>query len=67
MELLLLLLLMLYFALVISELEYVSAAWNFVTTTDSNKLWRTQRKFAAHCHNRFFKMCNIITIIYWKD
>jgi hypothetical protein len=45
---------MLYFALVRWKLEYGSAAWNSVTITDSNKLERTQRKFAAIFHSRFF-------------
>jgi hypothetical protein len=34
-------------------LEYASVAWNSVTATDSNKLERVQRKFAALCHKRF--------------
>jgi hypothetical protein len=36
-------------------LEYASVAWNSVTATDSNKLERVQRKFAALCHKRFFQ------------
>jgi hypothetical protein len=48
-------LLMLYFALVRSKLECASVAWNSVTITDSNKLGRVQRKFAALCHKRFFQ------------
>jgi hypothetical protein len=38
-----------------SELEYASVAWNSVTITDSNKLERLQRKFAAHFCKRFFQ------------
>jgi myo-inositol catabolism protein IolC len=41
--------LMLHFALVRSKMEYASVAWNSVTITDSNKLQRLQRKFAALC------------------
>jgi hypothetical protein len=41
--------------LVRSKLEYASVAWNSVTITDSNKLERVQRKFAALCHKRFFQ------------
>jgi hypothetical protein len=48
-------LLMLYFALVRSKLEYTSVASNSVTITDSNKVERIQRKFAAPCHIRFFQ------------
>jgi hypothetical protein len=44
-----------YFAVVRSKLEYVSVAWNSVTITDSNKLERVQRQFAALCHSRFFQ------------
>jgi hypothetical protein len=46
---------MLYFALVRYKLEYASVAWNSVTITDSNKLERVQRKFAALCHKIFFQ------------
>jgi hypothetical protein len=45
---------MLYFAFVRSKLEYASVAWNSATITDSNKLERIQRKFAALWH-RFFQ------------
>jgi hypothetical protein len=48
-------LLMLYFALVGSELEYTSVAWNSGTITESNKLERIRRKFAAICPSRFFQ------------
>jgi hypothetical protein len=48
-------LLILFFALVGSKLEYASVAWNSVTATDSNELERVQRKFAALCHKRFFQ------------
>jgi hypothetical protein len=41
--------------LVRSKLEYASVAWYSVTITDSNKLERIQRKFAALCHKRFFQ------------
>jgi hypothetical protein len=46
---------MLYFAFVRSELQYASLAWAPVTITDSNKLDRTQRKFAALYGNRLFQ------------
>jgi hypothetical protein len=48
-------LLILYFVLFRSKLEYASVAWNSVTITDSNKLERVQRKFASFCHNWFFQ------------
>jgi hypothetical protein len=47
-------LLVLYFALFRSKLEYASVAWNFATITDSNKLERAQIKFVALWQNRFF-------------
>jgi hypothetical protein len=45
---------MLHFALVEYKLEYASVAWNSAMITDSNKLERIQRKFAALCSHRFF-------------
>jgi hypothetical protein len=48
-------LLVLNFALVRSKLEYASVAWNSVTITDSNKLERVPRKYAALCHKRIFQ------------
>jgi hypothetical protein len=47
----------LFFALVRSKLEYASVAWNSATATDSNKLERMQKKVATLCHKRFF--CDI--------
>jgi hypothetical protein len=41
--------------LVRSKLEYASVAWNSVTTTDSNKLERIQRTFAAVYNKRFLQ------------
>jgi hypothetical protein len=48
-------LLMLYIAVVISKLEYASGVWNSITNTDSNKLERIRRKFAALVIIDFFK------------
>jgi hypothetical protein len=45
----------LYTALVRSNLEYASVAWNNLTLADSNKLENTQRKFANLCYNRFIQ------------
>jgi hypothetical protein len=42
-----------YFAFLRPRLHSASATWNSVTITDSNKLERIQRKFAAVCHTRF--------------
>jgi hypothetical protein len=44
---------MLYCTLIRSNLEYAFVVWNFITTTDANKLERIQQKFAALCYYRF--------------
>jgi hypothetical protein len=45
--------------LVKSELENMSVTWNSVTITYSNKFECINRKFSAHCHNRFFFLQNM--------
>jgi hypothetical protein len=47
-------LLLLYFTLVKSKIEYVWLVWNNIATTDANKLERVQQKFAAPYFSRFF-------------
>ncbi|KAJ4429929.1 hypothetical protein ANN_22133 [Periplaneta americana] len=46
-------LLILYYTLVTSKLEYGSVVWNSLTTTDSTKLENIQRKFISLCTYRF--------------
>jgi hypothetical protein len=48
----------LYITLVRPKIEYASVVWNFVTSTDANKLERIQRKFMAPCFRRFFPQVN---------
>jgi hypothetical protein len=43
-------LLVLYSSLFQSKLEYASISWSSITSTDSAKLGRIQRKFAALCY-----------------
>jgi hypothetical protein len=45
----------LYTALVLSNLEHASVAWNNLTLADSNKLENMQRKFVNLCYNRFIQ------------
>jgi hypothetical protein len=42
-----------YFTRVRSTLQYASVVWNFITTTDANKLERIQQMFSALSYNRF--------------
>jgi hypothetical protein len=41
--------------LVRSKLAYASVAWKSAIITDSKRLERIKRKFAALCHNRLFQ------------
>jgi hypothetical protein len=56
----------LYTALVRSNLEYASVAWNKLTLADSNKLENIQRKFVNLCYNRCIQsncLCNYELIL----
>jgi hypothetical protein len=59
--------LMLYFALVRSELECASDAWNSVTITDSNKLEPDEEHLQPFATIDFFKVWNINTALYAKN
>jgi hypothetical protein len=49
----------LYSTLVHFKIEYASVVWSSITSTDSTKLERIQRKFVALCHTRCFNgMCD---------
>ena len=52
-------LLMLYCTLVTPKLEYASVAWNSITSTDTSKLERIQRKFISLCHRRFIQSLTV--------
>jgi hypothetical protein len=49
-------LLILYSILVRSKFDYASVVWIYITSTDSIKLERIQRKFAIVCYTRFFNV-----------
>jgi hypothetical protein len=51
-----------YIALIKSKLEYVYVVWNKLTSTDSNKIENTQRKFANLCYCFFNLVFYVIMI-----
>jgi hypothetical protein len=50
--------LVLYFVLVRSKVEYAPVVWNSITSADANKLERIQKKFTALCFKCFFPQVN---------
>jgi hypothetical protein len=54
--------LVLYFVLVRSKVEYASVVWNSITSADASKLDRIQKKFKALCFKRSFPQVTVVTV-----